>query len=314
MNNVKAIGGYFELDGGGGASPLPAGVLLNSGRNALRHIVRKLGVKHIHVPYYTCPVVWDALKAEGCELEFYEIGANLKLRTIFPRNDFVLYTNYFGCCGGIVDELAADYPNLIVDCAQAYYASPKGRASFSSPRKFFGVPDGGVAYGVDSDGDEYSLEDSRDRMAHLYLRKSGEVEKGYEAFKNAEASLDGAEIMCMSPETRRMLGHIAKVRYADIRMSNFAFLDNVLHSEFPFHRSSDDVPMVYPYITDNPRLRSSLIQEKIYVATYWPGVCNCGNLQERILPLPIDQRYGEEDMARIVSVIRTHEVAKNEDR
>ena len=40
MNNVKAIGGYFELDGGGGASHLPNGVLLNSGRNALRHIVR----------------------------------------------------------------------------------------------------------------------------------------------------------------------------------------------------------------------------------------------------------------------------------
>lgn len=306
MNNVKAIGGYFELDGCGGTSPLPDGVLLNSGRNALRHTIRKLGVKHIHVPYYTCPVVWDALKAEGCKLEFYEIGEDLKPRTIFPRNDIVLYTNYFGCCGGIVDELAADYPNLIVDCAQAYYASPKGRASFSSPRKFFGVPDGGVAYGVDfkPHGGEYTLDDSRDRMAHLHLRKNGEVEKGYVAFRNAEASLDGAEIMCMSPETRRMLGHVDKRHYADIRMSNFAFLDNALHTEFLFHRSSDDVPMVYPYITDNPRLRSSLIQDKIYVASYWPGVCNCGNLQERILPLPIDQRYGEEDMARIVEIIR----------
>ena len=305
MNNVKAIGGYFELDGGGGTSPLPEGVLLNSGRNALRHIVRELGVKRIHVPYYTCPVVWDALKAEGCELGFYEIDEDLKPRTRFPRNDFVLYTNYFGCCGGKVDELAVDYPNLIVDNAQAYYARPKGRASFSSPRKFFGVPDGGVAYGVDFKpcGDGYLLDDSRERMAHLDLRKNGEVEKGYAAFKNAEASLDGAEIMCMSPETHRMLGLIDKKRYADIRISNFAFLDNVLHTEFPFHRSSDDVPMVYPYITDNPQLRSSLIQEKIYVASYWPGVCNCGNLRERILPLPIDQRYGEEDMERLLAAI-----------
>ena len=149
MNNVKAIGGYFELEGSDGTSRLPDGVLLNSGRNALRHIVRKLGVKHIHVPYYTCPVVWDALKAEGCELDFYEIGTDLKPQKRFSRNDFVLYTNYFGCCGGIVDELVDDYPNLIVDCAQAYYARPKGRASFSSPRQLFGVPDGGVAYGAD---------------------------------------------------------------------------------------------------------------------------------------------------------------------
>ena len=274
MNNVKAIGGYFELDGGGGTSSLPDGVLLNSGRNALRHIMRELGVKHIYVPYYTCPVVWDALKAEGCKLEFYEIGE--------------------------------DYPNLIVDCAQAYYARPKGRASFSSPRKFFGIPDGGVACGVDfkPHGNEYPLDDSRDRMVHLHLRKSGEVEKGYVAFKNAEASLDGAEIMCMSPETRRMLGRIDKAYYANIRVSNFAFLDNELHTGFPFHRSSDDVPMVYPYITDNPRLRARLIQEKIYVASYWPGVSHCGDLQERILPLPIDQRYGEEDMKRILEVVR----------
>ena len=223
MDGVKAIGGYFELDGGGGTSPLPDGVLLNSGRNALRHIVRKLGVKHIKVPYYTCPVVWAALKAEGCELDFYEIGADLKPQKRFPRNDFVLFTNYFGCCGGIVDELVEDYPNLIVDCAQAYYASPKGRASFSSPRKFFGIPDGGVAYGDDlrPHGVEYPLDDSRDRMAHLHLRKNGEVEKGYVAFRNAEASLDGAEIMCMSPETRRMLGHVDKRHYADMRMSNF---------------------------------------------------------------------------------------------
>lgn len=306
MNNVKAIGGYFELEGGGGTSPLPNGVLLNSGRNALRHIVRKLGVTRIHVPYYTCPVVWDALRAEGCELDFYEIGADLKPKKRFPRNDFVLYTNYFGCCGGIIDELVEDYPNLIVDCAQAYYARPKGRASFSSPRKFFGVPDGGVAYGVDfkSYGDEYPLDDSRGRMTHLILRKNGEVEKGYAAFKNAEASLDGAEIMRMSQETRHMLVHIDKERYRNMRISNFAFLDNALHTEFRFHRSSDDVPLVYPYITDNPRLRSSLIQEKIYVASYWPGVDNYGNPQERILPLPIDQRYGEEDMKRIVEVIK----------
>ena len=41
MSNAQAIGGYFELDGVGGTSPLPDGVLLNSGRNALRHIVRE---------------------------------------------------------------------------------------------------------------------------------------------------------------------------------------------------------------------------------------------------------------------------------
>ena len=306
MNGIKAIGGYFERDSGGGRTPLPNGVLLNSGRNALRHIVRKLGVARMHVPSYTCPVVWSALKAEGCQLEFYEIGVDLKPRTIFPQNDFILYTNYFGCCGGIVDELAVDYPNLIVDNAQAYYARPKGRASFSSPRKFFGVPDGGVAYGVEflPEGEKYPLDDSRGRMDHLNLRESGEVEKGYMAFKKAEASLQGAEIMRMSPETRRMLGHVDMTRYATIRNSNFAFLDSALHTKAQIHRIKDDVPMVYPYLTDDLTLRSRLIREKIFVATYWPGVTSCENLQNWLIPLPIDHRYCDEDMKRIVEVIK----------
>lgn len=306
MGDDKAIGGYFERDIGNGNTPLPTGILLNSGRSALRYIVRQLGIRAIHVPYYTCPTVWQALKVEGCKFEFYDIGMDFKPKKLFRKQDFVLYTNYFGCCGGVVDELAEYYPNLIVDCAQAYYAKPKGRASFSSPRKFFGVPDGGVAYGVNHNpnDDEYLLDDSRNRMAHLDLRKSGEIERGYIAFKNAEASLDGVEIMRMSPETRRMLGHIDKERYADIRISNFAFLDNELYTESKFNRSSDDIPMIYPYITDNSSLRTRLIQKNIYIPLYWPGVRYCEDLQERILPLPIDQRYGTEDMKRIVEVIK----------
>ena len=142
---MKEIGGYFELDPGGGNVPLPDGVLLNSGRNALRHIVRQLKIKSIWVPNYTCPVVWDALKAEQCELRFYSVGEDILPAEKFPHDDFILYTNYFGCCGKNVDMLAAEYPNLIVDCAQAYHAQPKGRASFYSPRKFFGVADGGDA-------------------------------------------------------------------------------------------------------------------------------------------------------------------------
>jgi len=46
------------------------------------------------------------------------------------------------------------------------------------------------------------------------------------------------------------------------------------------------------------------------VATYWPNVFNwCENktlefdLAKNILPLPIDQRYGSEEMERIVELI-----------
>lgn len=166
---MKEIGGYFELDPSGGNTPLPVGVLLNSGSNALRHIVRQLKIKSIWVPDYTCHVVWDALRAENCELKIYSMGLDMLPTEKLPRDDFVLYTNYFGCCGKKVEMLAAEYPNLIVDCAQAYHAAPKGRASFCSPRKFFGVADGGIAFGVEDAA--YERDDSASRMCHLIVLK-----------------------------------------------------------------------------------------------------------------------------------------------
>ena len=303
MNNIKAIGGYFELDGGGGTSPLPKGVLLNSCRNALRHIVRKLQVKCVHVPHYICPVVIDALVAEECAIEWYSIGVDMLPSIPFNRDDFILYVNYFGVCGRSVEALFAQYPNLIVDCAQAYFAKPKGCACFSSPRKFFGVPDGGVAYGVD--GDSYEDDVSDNRIGYLIERREhGATPKEYALFRKAESSLDGADVKRMSRFTKERLSQVDMNNAKARRIRNFAFLQHHLPTTFPLALADDDVPMVYPYITNNSRLRSLLIQEKIYVASYWPGVSNCGDLQERILPLPIDQRYDEKDMEKIVEVVK----------
>ena len=295
---MKEVGGYFELDPGGGNTPLPNGVLLNSGRNALRHIVRQLKIKSIWVPEYTCPVVWDALKAEKCELMSYSIGSDMLPARQMPRNDFILYTNYFGCCGKNVDMLAAEYPNLIVDCAQAYHAKSKGRASFYSPRKFFGVSDGGIAFGVESAA--YEQDDSSVRQQHLIVRKEKGASAGYALFQSAEESLVDAPIRAMSAATAAVLQKVDAVTAIQRRRENFAFLRERLETSFSFALANDDVPMVYPYVTEDAALRSRLIANKIYVAKYWPGLSTEANaFAERIVPLPIDQRLNKEDMATI---------------
>ena len=301
--DLSEIGGYFELDPGGGDAPLPNGVLLNSGRNALRHIVRRLKIRSIWVPDYTCPVVWNALRSEKCELRFYSVGSDMLPTEGVPRSDFVLYVNYFGCCGKDVEVLAADYPNLIVDCAQAYHAAPKGRASFSSPRKFFGVPDGGVANGVGYEA-PYEADDSSCRMRHLIVRREKGAEAGYALFRAASRTLDGALVRRMSAVTAAALRKLDLEDAVRKRRANFAFLHERLKSSFPFALADDDVPMVYPYVTDAaPELREHLRARRIYVATYWPDVTGCGWLRDAILPLPVDQRYGLDDMCRIMEAI-----------
>ena len=71
-------------------------------------------------------------------------------------------------------------------------------------------------------------------------------------------------------------------------------------------------PMVYPFMTDDESLRDQLIKNKVFVARYWPNVlewCQEKDLEyklaNRIIPLPIDQRYGEMEMNYIVEILKT---------
>jgi hypothetical protein len=72
----------------------------------------------------------------------------------------------------------------------------------------------------------------------------------------------------------------------------------------------DAIPMVYPYLTKDDKLKQKLIDERIYVATYWPNVLKWSKKEDLEYEmsinscfLPIDQRYGIEEMERIINVI-----------
>ncbi len=70
--------------------------------------------------------------------------------------------------------------------------------------------------------------------------------------------------------------------------------------------------MIYPFLVLNgSKLKRELIANKIYVATYWPNVLNWAekdsfeyNITNNLLALPIDQRYSEDDMYRIIEIIK----------
>ena len=70
---------------------------------------------------------------------------------------------------------------------------------------------------------------------------------------------------------------------------------NSIHLKLP----QDDVPMVYPYLTQDATLKKRLIANRIFVATYWPNVDVNGEIEAtlkmNLLPMPIDQRYNQSD-------------------
>ena len=117
----------------------------------------------------------------------------------------------------------------------------------------------------------------------------------------------------MSSLTKALLGSIDFVKIRTIRLENFLMLHSVLkdNNKLVINDLNElSCPMVYPFMTDDVTLRQRLIDNKIFVATYWPNIYDwCGEgdvgyaLCQNILPLPIDQRYNKEDINRIITLI-----------
>ena len=117
----KEIGGYFELEIDSKFDNISNNIALNCARNCLRYIIKAFQIKEIYAPFYTCPVVWQSIKKENCNIKFYHIDEKFMPTMELPENSYILYTNYFGICAKNVKDLAKKYKNLIIDNAQAFY-------------------------------------------------------------------------------------------------------------------------------------------------------------------------------------------------
>jgi hypothetical protein len=322
MNVYNAIGGYFELELGGGSyifheSALP----VNSGRNALELILRCQHVECLHLPYYGCDALYHTAQKAGLKTVFYTLDEefNPKIDLLKP-GEALLFINYFGILQNRVSQLTDKCFPMIIDNCQAFFSEHTGcLASFYSPRKFFGVPDGGFAYVNQAENYHLSLEmdHSIDRLTHLVRRLEENPEAGYVEYKKNEAAISNMPVKRMSLLTSRLL---RSINYDEIRAKrNQNFLH--LHSRLRFDNELSALigesplngPLVYPYLNaDNNGKRDALLKKRIYIARYWPNQVPrmAGqnlyetHLQQNLLALPIDQRYTETDMGQILDALK----------
>lgn len=318
QNYLKEIGGYIELElyrnsGQQYRSLTNSKIAINSGRNGIRYIIRAYNIKKIYVPYYTCPVVWDAIKQEQVELSFYKINQDFLPDTDFESDSYILYTNYFGICSNQIRLLSKKYKHLIVDNAQAFYMPPVGIGSAYSPRKFFGVSDGGFVWCQKKLDEDFIQDVSYDRFSHLLKRIDCGANFGYDDFWKNDNSLIGADIKRMSNLTKTILETIDYDYAKRRRLENFYYLQNNLKSLNVCNVTINDVdvPMYYPFLIKNDLLRERFLENKIYIPSCWRGMekkCPENSyelyLKKYLLPLIIDQRYNLNDMERIVTIIK----------
>lgn len=311
-DKIKPIGGYFELELPRFSEFHSEAIALNSGRFCLEYILRSKKYRKVFVPYFTCDSVVEPFDKLNILYEFYHIDKDYKImdEIKLSEDEALLYTNYWGLQDDYCLKLASKYNHqLILDYTQAFYSKPIcGIDTFYSCRKFFGVPDGGYLY-TDVKADfEIVQDESYTRMSSLVKRIDLSPEAGYDDFHKVSAEFHHLPMRMMSKFTKRMMQGIDYASVAQRRLDNYNYLRKHLGGR---QLCYGEVPMVYPYIAvQGQALRKKLIENKVFVAKYWPNVDDWAGTEatetwmaNHTLPLPIDQRYDEEDMERIVEII-----------
>ncbi|MBQ6401038.1 MAG: hypothetical protein IJI20_01990 [Firmicutes bacterium] len=321
---TKEIGGYLELEHFHGQEYYPDFPKVNLGRTALVWLLRSVGCRKLFMPYYICDTVTDAVVKEGVEVMNYHLDEDL--RPVFAagaepaKEDWLYLVNYYGQLSHEqIREYRAQYDNVIVDNAQAYYDPPaEGVHTIYTCRKFLGVSDGAYL-ATDAPLCPNREEDhSFEYMQHLLGRFEQDASAWYSRMLEIAEGFEHTPVRRMSALTENLLRAIDDEEVIRKRRENYLTLQELLPSDNPFTKRMPTAPFAYPYAHENGvELRRALAAQKIYVPTNWSVLlktCPEDSLEYRwsadILPLPVDQRYGADDMKRIAEAIREFDRAR----
>ncbi|WP_312240739.1 hypothetical protein [Pantoea sp.] len=315
----RAIGGYFPLELPAAKEHLyPDTLLFSSARSAWRCLLSHYKPAAVWLPGYICNVMVAVLWELNIQVRFYSLDSHfLPTEDIVLReNELILWVNYFGLHEAQSARMLQRFPpqQVIMDHAQAFYSSPKKcLATLYSPRKFFGVPDGGLlATSLDIPLPATEPRQSLNRTDHLLQRLAWDAEQGFSAYQQAEASFDHAPAAAMSQLTDRLLKSVDYAFCKNRRNENFALLHQRLkqHNAFPLETIRADGALCYPFLTLHPSLKEFLTTQRIYTPVYWRDAAarlspndKARPLIDHLIALPIDQRYAGNEMNIIAETI-----------
>ena len=313
---MKEIGGYIELDTYTGAMLHEKAIALNCGRGALEYLCEAKMIRKLYLPYFLCDSVQNLCKKIGVEYEFYHI--NRAFEPVFTKeinaNEWLYIVNFYGQLSNeYLQTWKQRYDRIIVDNAQSYFQMPvEGMDTLYTCRKYFGVADGAFLYTDTWLECEFPKDESFERMHFLLGRFERCANEFYSEYVANNKLFATESVKRMSRLTENLLRGIDYVSVAKRRQENFEFLDAEFWNINELKLKSVYGAFMYPLLIQNgAAVRKELQKEKIYIPTLWPNVleeCPLDSLEYHyaadILPIPVDQRYGIEDMKYLVEVIK----------
>lgn len=308
---MKEIGGYIEFEHYHRIMLHDDGIKLNCGRNALAYLIKAYDIHSIAVPRFMCDSCDGVLK--NTEVCYYSIGLDFKpVLDDVNEGEWLYLVNFYGQLSEEYILSLKEIYNLIIDNAQAYFNEPiEGVPTLYTCRKFFGVADGAILYS-DKKIEIEERDESFERMHFLMGRFERSASEFYSEYVDNNHIFAYEPIKQMSVLTENLLHGIDYEEVCNRRTENFAYLNEKLGAINKLKLTVPNGPFMYPlYLENGAEIRKQLQAKKIFIPTLWPSVfklCCEGDLEYdmamNILPIPIDQRYGIEDMEYIITEIK----------
>lgn len=306
----------------------------SSGRSALKGILSTIkikGIKRILIPEYLCASIIDTILSTNLQIETYELDHQFLplIPLIIPKINkhvAILIINYFGLQNiqSSIEELKKYSDVLIIeDNVQAFYNhlnfdNSLSDYSFTSIRKWFGLPDGGMAISKYSDLPFINTTNSywRYKYAGLILKSNKKYQNKSEniylsLLKRGEIKIETEISNGCSLYSKTTIWNLDFNKIAQRRIANSKIILSGLQElkiRPLININKDSVPFFIPiYIEKRDKLRELLYSNKIFCPVHWPIKHSFSELAMEManheLSIIIDQRYNKKDMYRFLSII-----------
>lgn len=312
---------------------------LSSGRQAIRFCLRDMDLeeKRALLPEFTCHSVIQPFLEEGFSLSFYPVDGDFQVPVSHLNRlakdagaTVLLFHPYFGFNTVLEDEAFDKGIFTIYDATQSFLSSFPGPPSdyiMASIRKWGPFPDGafcGKVKGLFCDHSDFPqdleflkvMSEAQESKARYLEEGVGDKGRYRELYGQAHALLGSRQNFYRMGEPSLLLYRTLNFNaLAERRKHNYLALLAYPSWHFLgqplFPGLKDQVPLYFPFLVGRDKrssLQAFLAERDIYAPVIWPrpayqkeellNPISRKNYRE-ILALPIDQRYGPEDMDRI---------------
>lgn len=301
-------------------------ILLFNARSGIKLVIDQLRPGAVWLPSYLCPSILSAIDLEFSSIKFYPVGKDLSvvsndfLADLRP-DDLFLCIDYFGFPydGYLLEQVQQCGCKILRDCSQAlFFDFHKDQVSdfhLFSPRKFLGVPDGGILQAkskITFQSLNLTLNDEETFITMLQaviLRRDfdlfGDNREWFDYFQRGE-TLFKPNASPMSDLSQLLLRNGFDYEFIQVqRRKNYIVLAERLSQIALFPLLPDNVvPLGFPVVVpDRDAVRARLFEQEVYPPIHWdihrivPAKYeDSRELADHIMTLPCDQRYDENDM------------------